>query len=304
LGEFQDSPSHCLFYRGVRKPVDVVIITAVQVELDAVLRYLHPDGVDAWETIATESDGMWFFCSYTASADPRACTRIAVAKTRTMGLTAASSMAALAIQLFRPTYIVMLGITAGRQGKTEIGDIMIPLEIWDYGAGKWTEDAGKLLFKARGSRHQLEEHIRQRCENLASQNGIFVEMRRRWAERHPGRSIFPAPQVRIAPMVSGAAVVDSEEIWKHVLAQNDEVLALDMEAYGITYAAHNAATPQYGIRCIVAKSVCDYGVVKHDDAQTYAAFTSVLFFKSYLDTFLLGQKDLKSPVRRNMPSAE
>jgi Phosphorylase superfamily len=124
-------PSHCFYYDGGRWPVDIVIITAVAVERNAVLAYLHPRGEAAWEPIQTVSNGIWRTCLYRSPLDSRARARLAIAKTKVTGLSAAASLTALAIQLFRPTHVVMLGITAGHRQKTNIGDIVVPLELWD-----------------------------------------------------------------------------------------------------------------------------------------------------------------------------
>jgi len=103
-------------------------------------------------------------------------------------------------------------------------------------------------------------------------------------------------------MVSGAAVVNTERIWQQVLKQNDKVIALDMEAYGVVYATELAAVPLYSPQCVVIKSVCDYGVDKTDWAQEYAAYTSVKFFKIYLEEFILNEEYRRNPARMNVLS--
>ena len=204
-----------------------------------------------------------------------------------MGLSATAGLTALGIQLFRPTHIAMLGITAGRPSKTQIGDVLIPQEIWDYGAGKWEERSGKVHFVARGEHQSLDEHVRQWCDNLARREEDLTSIRRNWLSRHAQSSGVSVPTVRMGPMVSGAAVVNAEAIWTQVIAQNDKIIGLDMEAYAFALASECAATPQYSPSWLVAKSVCDFGIVKQDDAQAYAAYTSVQFFKLYLDQYIL-----------------
>lgn len=298
-------PSHCLYYNGPRFPIDVVIICAVHVEREAVLNYLHPDGEVAWKPVTTIEDGLWRSCRYKSTGDSEASVGIACTKTRMTGLTAAASLTSLAIQLFRPSHIVMLGITAGRQSETQIGDIVVPLELWDHGAGRWEEEeGGQLRFRPRGARQPIDEYVRQWCDELADRRADLINIRDSWAARYPDRPAYSSPKVKIAPMVSGAAVVDAEEIWQRVLDQNDKVLAIDMEAYGVALAAHCAATPQYRPYCLVAKSVCDYGVRKEKDAQPYAAFTSTRFFKMYLDEFILGDASKRSPMRTNIPKTD
>src|SRR5712672_851333 len=98
------APSHCTFYAGPRNPVDVVIITAVSVESEAVLFELHPSGRDAWKPICTIQNGLWYVSTYESPHDPRARVRLALpALPRSPGLSAAAGLTALAVQLFRPS---------------------------------------------------------------------------------------------------------------------------------------------------------------------------------------------------------
>lgn len=297
-------PSHCLYYDGPRLPVDVVIITAVSVEWDAVVNELHPEGRGAWEPLSTVADGYWEICLYQSRNDSRVHVRLALAKTRTMGLSAAASLTALAIQLFRPSHVVMLGITAGRQDKTKIGDIVVPLELWDYGAGKWEEHEGELVFKPGEERRNLEEHVRQRCEILARKTEALQTIREDWMNRRTDREAHSTPVVHFEPMVSGAAVVSAEAIWRHVLRHNRKIIAIDMEAYGVAFATCNAAIPLYNPNFLIAKSVCDFGVKKVKDAQAYAAYTSVRFFGLYLDEFVIDEGSRRVPAKVNVPSTE
>ena len=142
-------PSHCLYYDGPSFPVDIVIITAVAVEREAVLAELHPDGASAWTPLETESDGRWDVLCYRSTENPKACVRLALGMTALMGLPAASGLTALAIQIFRPRQVVMLGIAAGRRDKTRIGDIVVPNVVSDYGAGKWNGGSREPVFTPR-----------------------------------------------------------------------------------------------------------------------------------------------------------
>jgi nucleoside phosphorylase len=298
------APSHCTFYAGPRTPVDVVIMTAVSVESDAVLAELHPNGRAAWKPICTVQNGLWYVSTYESPNNPRARVRLALPELpRSSGLPAAASLTALAVQLFRPSHVAMLGITAGRQGEVGIGDIIVPRELWDYGAGKWEENrrTRRVVFRPRAVPKIIKDHVRQWCHQLGNRREYLSRMHEDWATRHPNVD-FPVPRVHIGPMVSGAAVVNTERIWQQVLKQNDKVIALDMEAYGVVYATELAAVPLYSPQCVVIKSVCDYGVDKTDWAQEYAAYTSVKFFKIYLEEFILNEEYRRNPARMNVLS--
>ena len=51
----------------------------------------------------------------------------------------AASLATRSILCFSPNLVVMTGICAGRQQKTDIGDILLASSVYDYTAGKVVE---------------------------------------------------------------------------------------------------------------------------------------------------------------------
>ncbi|MBA2937013.1 hypothetical protein HZF08_01690 [Paenibacillus sp. CGMCC 1.16610] len=58
------------------------------------------------------------------------------------------------IKNFKPKYMSMVGIAAGKRGEGNYGDIIIPTEVWDYGSGKiaseddqYEGEVGTYLFK-------------------------------------------------------------------------------------------------------------------------------------------------------------
>jgi len=200
---------------------------------------------------------------------------------------------------------VMLGITAGRKGKTCIGDVIIPQQVWDYGAGKWELTNRILQFRARPESEPIDEDIRQSCErmkdDLACCEEIFNDPMKP-VQKRQGKSI--RPQIQIGSMVSGAAVVNAKPIWERIREQNDTVIALDMEAYGLALATRLAKTSRYKPEWLIAKSVCDYGQGKKDSHQSYAARASARFFRKYLENFILAEKASFPRVRHNVIETE
>jgi nucleoside phosphorylase len=89
--------------------------------------------------------------------------------------------------------------------------------------------------------------------------------------------------VLLGPTASGAAVVDSKAIWDRIKDANKDVIAIDMEAYAVAFAGQEAPLPKPKV--LISKSVCDFGLKKTDGAQEYAAYTSVRFFRLYLNRY-------------------
>jgi nucleoside phosphorylase len=91
--------------------------------------------------------------------------------------------------------------------------------------------------------------------------------------------------VRIGPVASGAAVLQNPEIVADVQKQHRKTLGVEMEAYGVFVAAHEAPEPQP--RVLAIKSVCDLAdEQKSDDFQGYAAYTSARFLRLLVEEYL------------------
>ena len=77
-------------------------------------------------------------------------------------------------------------------------------------------------------------------------------------------------------------------VWKEntvMMASFHNTKGIEMEAYGVAYAAAHAADPKPFV--IIAKSVCDFADERKDDSyQKFAAYTSCGFVKDLLEKVL------------------
>jgi nucleoside phosphorylase len=96
------------------------------------------------------------------------------------------------------------------------------------------------------------------------------------------------PRILLGAMASGASVLQSSDAVSKVLRQHKDVLAIEMEAFSIMFAAQTAPLPRP--LPIVAKSVCDNGDGKKNDKfQEYAAYTSSRVFQEFALRYLVTQ---------------
>jgi nucleoside phosphorylase len=114
---------------------DVVILTAIRLELDAVLK-VDAGAVNgsAWE-VTTSPNGLPIaFRSFeTRRGRPL---RIAAAVSPDMGATAALTTLLPLIQWLEPRCIAMCGVCASRRGKTNLGDVVAADRLFFYDTGK------------------------------------------------------------------------------------------------------------------------------------------------------------------------
>jgi nucleoside phosphorylase len=270
-------------------PIDVAIVCAVQVEYEAVRQYLFDIGNQGWELLSIPNDGDWWAAEFEVNGGRL---RVALAKSRYMGLAAAAALATTAIHVFKPRFLVMPGITAGRAGKTKIGDIVIPDRVWDHGEGRWEDNDGKMEFTSRSNPQPLDQEIYSWAEGIRGGADFGKTVAGAWAAVEGEKKIYLPPSIHIGPTVSGAAVIDSDKYWTSMIKEK-KVIGLDMEAYGFALAAKLARTTLYSPDWIIAKSVCDFAANKDKEAQPYAAFCSTKFIEFFMRDYVMSAKRLE-----------
>ena len=238
------------------------IITAVKIETESVHRLY-----DNWERVILPDDGQEYYARTFREHT------IITAQQNTMGMTAAAFLSAKIISAFRPEYLIMCGIAAGLGSEADqlYGDVIVPDVVWDYSSGKFTAPG-------KGAITSGNVGFQPRPRSIALDAGIL-----KLITSLKGRTEF---ELHIGPMACGSAVIANREaIETRIKSVIPETLGLDMESYGIFYAAENSSSPKP--KAIVIKSICDYADSrKSDKYQKFAAYTSSQFTKYLLENHL------------------
>ena len=191
-------------------------------------------------------------------------------------MTAATATAMKMIARFRPRYIIMVGIAAGVARDPEdqmYGDVLVPDMVWNYSAGKFVSSGsadisfGEIGFLPRATTAKIPEDVLQVV---------------REAKNSPENQCH----VHIGPMACGSTVVANKSIIeRQIHTQYSETLGLDMESYGVVYAALNCTEPRP--KPLIIKSICDFADEEKSDVyQKFAAYTSCEFAKLLYEKFL------------------
>ena len=86
-------------------------------------------------------------------------------------------------------------------------------------------------------------------------------------------------QIHKGPMASVPAVIACADVVKALKQYNRNILGIEMESYGLFYAAAKGLAPHPEVTASL-KSVSDYGTKeKCDKYQEYAAYTSAAVLK-------------------------
>ena len=196
-----------------------------------------------------------------------------------MASIASSTLTTKVIYNFHPKYLFMTGITAGvKRESMNYGDILVASELFDGASGKIRTNAkGKTVF---------EPDIRQKSVDSAFLNIIT----RLQTDRELLTSIYnnfpisigrPSTQlaIHIGPIASVPAVISCKKEVEKLKIGGIKLQCIEMEAYGMIYAASNAVNPSPKIVAML-KSVSDFAdEQKNDSYQEYAAYTSAALLK-------------------------
>lgn len=248
--------------------VDIVIITALRSELTAVLNLPYN-----WANTRYSDNSVSYNLGNLKRADGVDITFVA-ASAYTKGMPSAAALAAQMCLLFKPKYVVMLGICAGIKKETELGDVIVADPTWDWGSGKVAEDMdGERVFLMSPQQRPLNTQVSQLCVDLSTNPDVIKAIRMGWNSKVPEGEL----KVQVGPMASGASVLANDDAVAEIASQNRDIIAIEMEAYAVMAAAEYALKP--APIAIAIKSVCDFADSnKGKDWQSYAAYTSTAFF--------------------------
>lgn len=255
---------------------DVAIITALQKPENFWLKNVFSDN---WDSIQQPGDDCTtYYATKLTSARGREI-RIITCFANQMASTASSMLTTKVIYNFRPRYLFMTGIAAAVETENiDFGDILVATEVWDGASGKFkdTKEVGKIFqpdYRQKTLNNAFRNIIDQLKENEDLLNRIYKEY----------KSTNGKPKGHLAihtgPMASMPAVIASKEEIDRVRAHSRKLLGIEMESYGMFYAAENAIAPR-PIYVASLKSVSDFATVEKDNNyQDYASYTSAALLK-------------------------
>tara|TARA_R110002050_G_scaffold57423_5_gene129257 strand:- start:176342 stop:177538 length:1197 start_codon:yes stop_codon:yes gene_type:complete len=234
---------------------DICVLTALRTpELDAVISewkaLLEPEELIAENLLVTKATLRM------SGVDKR----IVFAHLSQMGLVSAVHATEALIQRYKPRLFFMTGICGGFSDKVNIGDVIVADKSWDWQAGKWDRN-GKLLtaLDQKEADQKLLALSRSIGDNLKELN-----------VNETANIAFEKQRLHIGPMVSGSSVIASIDIQQIFRNQHRKMVAVDMECYGVYYAAAMTGGPKPQVLCV--KSVSDLADAdKGDDSQKYCS---------------------------------
>ncbi|MGI4809888.1 MAG: hypothetical protein ACRYF2_17465 [Janthinobacterium lividum] len=195
----------------------------------------------------------------------------AIIKLRQMGLVPSTLDVAIALGAFRPSVVSMSGICAGLSGNATLGELIVASPAWEYQAGKWSENG----FEIAPTQIILRPATRVKIAQAFEQDDLLDVFEHGLGKLgRPGKRHKPS----IKPFATGSAVIADSRRLEHIKQQHRKVAGLDMETFGLYYAAHEAAqqVPHFfSVKCVVDLADKDKGDDLHEYGCAMAARAAV-----------------------------
>ena len=255
---------------------DVAIINALQTPENYWTKKLI--AANGWKKISVPGDDCNSYYSATIQNHAGKEIRVVTCFANQMASTASSMLTTKVIYNFRPRYLFMTGIAAAvEENNVNYGDVLVATEVWDGASGKYkdTDEADNIFMP-----DYRQKSLNSVFQNIVTQLKENQQVLREISDAYP-TTLKPSTNLAIhtGPMASVPAVIASKEELNKIKEHARKLLGIEMEAYGMFYAAENAIGPRPQVVASL-KSVSDYATKsKSDKYQDYASYTSVALLK-------------------------
>lgn len=253
-----------------REDADIGIITVISAETSAVRQMLN---------LRTEQVGGLNFDVGTIDARGRLVT---IAATRALAQGQESTMVAFnhLRECFDPAIVILTGIAGGIHPDARLGDVVVATRVIYYDLRKETP-AGTLH---RGQERQAPAIIGHAVNLFFTDHGEPASLPTEGPEN--ARSIV---RVLTGPIGSGNAVIADRDsrILKYLAQFNDKILAVDMEAGGLSHAHHEGlVTSARPLGWLVVRGISDDASVDKNDEHHHLAARNAAFVLRELIPYL------------------
>jgi nucleoside phosphorylase len=264
--------------------VDIVIVTALSKERDAVLRYLDsPQRVESKNRVVYKS-----YLRHEASDDGY---QILLLCFGGMGNVQAATAVTQAIDVWNPSAIILTGIMGGIEGSERLlGDLIVAEQIVGYEFGKIKEAEMERRFEALRPDHLLVEKARNFPQKKWALDPTTIS-------RPDGTSERVISKVHFGVVASGEKVIADTITIPELTASWTKLIGVEMEGFGTAQSVYQSEpTP----KMLMVKGICDWADPdKNDEWQKYAADIAAAYTINFLRTNPLehwGKKQVQPKV--------
>lgn len=253
------------------KKVDVLIVTAVDIELEEARRTFECKNFDV---IGDHSN--YYSCEISNKNNENI--SVVICKAARMGPVASTYLTTKAIKMFKPECIIMVGVAGGNLKDTKIGDIVVAKSAVDYSSGSIEEDGGNIEFLADPDMISISDQLQKVFQKYKDDHNLLYRIRKDCNMDGYNYDI----SLHLGLMASGPAVIKSKKFTdEFIVPHNRKYVAIDMETYGVYYSAKHLLKD--GSMFVSIKSICDgANADKKDTDQRYCARIASILAKHYI----------------------
>lgn len=266
--------------RKYNNKMDVAVITAVSVEFDAFHQNYD------WKQIEIENDSnLYFSTEYSNQSGEKI--KVLLTMLPLMGMVPAADITHRIIHQFNPSYVIMSGICGGNKKDVSAGDIVIAEKAWDYGSGSMEEivdeNGTKMIrFVPAPEQISIDKMLLKEFKKYSLDSDLAIRIRKQCKMSKFNKDI----KIVIGGMATGAAVIKNEEfVNKYIAPSHRKYKGIDMETYGMYYAAEHFANTE--IKFISIKSVSDGAdASKSDEFQEYCSRLAANLTNYFIENYI------------------
>lgn len=264
---------------------DIAIITAVEVEFEAIFTW-------GWDLQEDIKDLVYYKRKETNCRGEDI--DIILVQQKQMGMVEAAMLTSKVINYFEPKCIIMLGICAGRKEEVKLGDMIFATSAWEYGSGsvEKAESENSLKFAPAPNYIQINEDLKNIFTKYKARRKLLSDLKQNVTKiasetkdtkliKLISKQNNETNKIHLGAMATGTAVVKNEKYAQmFVKEQNKKYIGLDMETYGVYYAAQNSSfKPDF----FCVKCVSDFADEhKGDTFQKYCSLLASEMVKYYI----------------------
>ncbi|NJN10092.1 MAG: 5'-methylthioadenosine/S-adenosylhomocysteine nucleosidase [Richelia sp. RM2_1_2] len=253
---------------------DVVILTALPKERDAILKYLESPQI-------VEYSGRTFHKASIETSKSETVYQAIILCLPSMGNNQAAIATQRAISEFNPSHIILVGIAGGvpKENSRYLGDIIVGEQIVDYALNKRVQaEQGHSQNQPRYQIYRPARVLLEAAKNLPLQNWAFCVK----AQRPDGTTGRVNPAVHFGVIASGNTVIADQDLRDELKNDWSQLVGIEMEGAGAALAAYES---DFMPGIFLVKGMCDWADgSKNDDWQQYAAETAASFVVELLRT--------------------
>jgi len=250
-----------------RGKVDLLLVTATEVEMQAVLNVFLPQNSTFMQRFT--DDNTYFDLGVISGAR----TFLVQSEMGAGGPAGATLVVHEGIKALSPSAVIMVGIAFGLiPEKQRLGDILVSRQLAGYELQKIEQGPGGTeIIRPRGDRVQASPRLLSRLRA-----GIFD---------------WKGPKVHFGLMLSGDKLANHKNFRNKLLAIEPEAVGGEMEGTGVYAAAYRNK-----VDWILVKAICDWADGHKDDAyQQQAAENATRFILHVLQQGGLAKNDPSTP---------